>query len=85
MLSNKFLLAPDAINGTAADLQLAFGLSEPPDLATVKTIMTSKPETLEAALDKIVQTYGSFANYLRDAAKLSDADVARIRQRLLEP
>jgi len=47
--------------------------------------MTSKPETLVATLDKIDQTYGSFANYLKDAAKLSDSDVAKIRQRLLEP
>lgn len=29
MLSNKFLLAPDAVKSTAADLQLAFGLPEP--------------------------------------------------------
>lgn len=85
LLSNQFLLAPDAIENTAADLQLGFGLSERPDLATVKTIMTSRPETLEATLDKIDQTYGSFANYLREAAKLSDSDLASIRQRLLDP
>ncbi|PYT64792.1 MAG: hypothetical protein DMG39_31095, partial [Acidobacteria bacterium] len=85
MLSNQFLLAPEAINGTAADLQLAFGLPEPPDLATVKTIMTSKPETLAATLDKIDRTYGSFANYLRHAVKLSDADLAKIRLHLLQP
>lgn len=85
MLSNQFLLAPDAIENTAGDLQLGFGLPDRPDLATVRTIMTSKPETLEATLDKIDQTYGSFANYLREAAKLSDSDLAKIRQRLLEP
>ena len=85
MLSNQFLLAPGAIENTAADLQLAFGLAGRPDLATVKTIMTARPETLEATLDKIDQTYGSFANYLREAAKLSDSDLARIRQLLLEP
>src|SRR6059058_6184587 len=85
MLSNQFLLAPEAINATAADLRLAFGLPEPPDLATVKSIMTSKPETLAATLDKIDQTYGSFANYLRHAAKLSEADLAKIRLNLLEP
>src|SRR5437870_982820 len=69
----------------SADLRLAFGLPEPPDLATVKSIMTSKPETLAATLDKIDQTYGSFANYLRHAAKLSEADLAKIRLHLLEP
>ncbi|HKW62736.1 MAG TPA: tyrosine-protein phosphatase [Candidatus Acidoferrum sp.] len=85
MLSNQFLLAPDAIENTTADLQLAFGLLGRPDLLAVKTIMTSKPETLEATLDKIDQAYGSFANYLREAARLSDSDLAKIRQRLLEP
>ena len=77
MLSNQFLLAPDAIQGTAADLQLAFGLPERPDPATVKTIMTSRPEALAATLDKIDQTYGSFSNYLRVAVKLSDSDLER--------
>jgi protein-tyrosine phosphatase len=85
LLSNEYLLAPDTIATTTADLQRAFGLAEPPDIGTVRTIMTARPETLEAALDKISQTYGSFANYLRDGLKLSDSEVAAIRQRLLEP
>jgi protein-tyrosine phosphatase len=85
LLSNEYLLAPDTIATTTADLQRAFGLAEPPDISTVRTIMTARPETLEATLDKISKTYGSFANYLRDALKLSDSEVAAIRQRLLEP
>src|SRR6266436_5420561 len=58
---------------------------EPPDTSTVKTIMTAKPETLEATLDRIDKTYGSFGNYLRDVLKLSDADLSTLRRRLLEP
>jgi len=85
VLSNQYLLAPDTIESTAADLQRAFGLAEPPGISTVKTIMTARPETLVATLDKIEKTYGSFENYLRDALKLSDSDLARIRQLLLEP
>lgn len=85
MLSNQYLLAPDTIESTAADLQRAFGLAGPPDISTVKTIMTARPETLVATLDKIDKTYGSFDHYLRDALKLSDSDLARIRQLLLEP
>jgi protein-tyrosine phosphatase len=85
MLSNQYLLAPDTIETTTADLQRAFGLAEAPDISTVKTIMTAKPETLEATLDKIGKTYGSFGNYLQDALKLSDSDLLNIRQRLLEP
>jgi protein-tyrosine phosphatase len=85
MLSNQYLLAPDTIESTTADLQRAFGLAEAPDISIVKTIMTAKPETLEATLDKIDKTYGSFGNYLRDALKLSDFELTNIRQRLLEP
>jgi len=85
VLSNQYLLAPDTIETTTADLQRAFGLAEAPDISTVKTIMTAKPETLEATLDKIGKTYGSFGNYLRDALKLSDSDLLNIRRRLLEP
>jgi protein-tyrosine phosphatase len=85
LLSNQCLLAPDTIETTTKDLQRAFGLAEPPDISTVKTIMTSRPETMEATLDKIDKTYGSFGNYLRDALKLSDSDLINIRQRLLEP
>jgi len=66
-------------------LQRAFGLPELPDIATVRTIMTSKPETLEGALDQIEKKYGSFENYLRDALHLSDLDLAALRRRLLEP
>lgn len=86
MLSNKYLLAPDTIGITTADLQRAFGLGEAPDISTVKTIMTARPETFEATtFDKIDKTYGSFDKYLREAVKLSDSDLGEIRQRLLQP
>src|SRR5437016_6305439 len=85
MLSNQYLLAPDTIETTTADLERAFGLAEPPDISTVKTIMTAKPETLEATFDKIDKTYGSFGNYLRDALKLSASELTNLRERLLEP
>jgi protein-tyrosine phosphatase len=85
LLSNQYLLAPEAIGSTTADLQRAFGLAESPDISTVTAIMTARPETLEATLDRITKTYGSFDNYLRDALKLSDSELAMLRQRLLEP
>jgi protein-tyrosine phosphatase len=84
-LSNQYLLAPDTIESTSADLQRAFGLSEPPDISIVRTLMTARPETLEVTLDRIAKTYGSFDAYLRDVLKLSDSDLALLRQRLLEP
>ena len=85
LLTTEYMLAPDAIESTTADLQKIFGLPELPDAATVKTIMTTRPETLEATLDIVTKTYGSFENYLRDGLKISDSDLALLRQRLLEP
>ena len=85
LLSNQYLLAPDSIESTRADLQKIFGLAKLPDTFTVKTIMTTRPETLEATFDSITKTYGSFENYLRDGLKISDFDLTMLRQRLLEP
>jgi len=85
LLTNRYLLAPDSLESTRAQLQRIFGLSEPLDDASIKTIMTVKPQTLEATLDVITTTYGSFDRYVRDAVQLSDARRAALRERLLEP
>ena len=79
------MLAPGSIERTTADLQKIFGLSEPPYAATVKAIMTTRPETLQATFDSINQTYGSFDNYLLDGLKVSDSELASLRDKLLEP
>jgi protein-tyrosine phosphatase len=85
LLTTGYMLASDSIEKTTADLQKIFGLSEPPDAATVQAIMTTRPETLEATFDNITKTFGSFDNYLRAGLKVSDSDLATLRRRLLEP
>jgi protein-tyrosine phosphatase len=85
LLTNQYLLAPNSIESTRVDLQKIFGLAEPPDPVSVKTIMTLRPETLEATLDSVSEIYGSFENYLRDGLKISNSDLTMLRQRLLEP
>jgi protein-tyrosine phosphatase len=85
LLSTRYLLAPDSIQKTSADLQRIFGIPEPLELSTVQAIMTTRPEALESAFDSITKTYGSFDSYLRDGLKISDSELAMIRQRLLEP
>jgi len=85
LLTTRYLLAPDSIEKTTADLQKIFGLSEPPDAATVQVIMTTKPETLNATFESLDKTYGSFDAYLQNGLKLSNSDLATLRQRLLEP
>lgn len=85
LLTTRYLLAPDSIERTTADLQKIFGLAEPPDAVTVKAIMTTKPETLDATFESLNKTYGSFDSYLQNALKISNSDLAALRQRLLEP
>lgn len=85
LLTNQYLLGPDSIESTRADLQRIFGLAKPLDTATVKTIMTAKPETLEATFDNITKTYGSFDNYLREGLNISESELAALRKILLEP
>ena len=85
LLTTRYMLAPDCIEKTIAELQQVFGLVEPPDRATVQAIMTVRPETLEATFDNIAKTYGSFDNYLHHGLKMSDADLTGLRERLLEP
>jgi protein-tyrosine phosphatase len=85
LLTTRYLLAPDSIEKTTADLQKIFGLSEPPDASTVRAIMTTKPGTLDATFESLNKTYGSFDAYLQNALKISNSDLEALRQRLLEP
>lgn len=85
LLTTQYLLAPDSIERTTADLQKIFGLSDPPDAFTVRAIMTTKPETLAATFDSLDKTYGSFDGYLQNALKISNSDLETLRRRLLEP
>jgi protein tyrosine/serine phosphatase len=47
--------------------------------------MLAMPETLKSTLESIRKTYGSFDAYIRNELKLSDSELAVLRQRLLEP
>jgi protein-tyrosine phosphatase len=85
LLTGKYMLAADSIERTAADLQSILGLSQPLDVSIVRALMTTKPEKMEATLDSINRSYGSFDNYLRDCVQISDSDLAMLRQRLLQP
>jgi protein-tyrosine phosphatase len=85
LLTTRYLLEPDSIEKTTADLQKILGLSAPPDAATVQALMTTKPETLKATFESLNKTYGSFDAYLQNALKISNSDLDVLHQRLLEP
>jgi protein-tyrosine phosphatase len=50
---------------------------------SMKAAMAASPEILRSAFDAMDQKYGSFDNYRRQALKLSDADVATLKSKLL--
>jgi protein-tyrosine phosphatase len=46
--------------------------------------MTASEEALESAFKTIDSHYGSFDNYRRNGLGLSDSEVMRLKERLLE-
>jgi protein-tyrosine phosphatase len=85
LLTNRYLLGPDSLGKTAADLQRLLNLPQAPDRTAVEAFMTARAETLESAFATIDKTHGSFANYVKNGLKLSDSAVAMLKDRLLEP
>jgi len=84
LLTNRYLLGPDSIEKTMADLQRLLDLPQTPDRASTQAFLTAKGATLESAFETIDRKYGSFRNYVKDGLKLSDSEVAALRERLLE-
>src|ERR1700730_3616639 len=70
LLTERYLLAPDSMESTRMQLQEIFGLAQPPDGATVKAIMTMKPQTLDATFRSTTAMYGSCHPSLGDPVKL---------------
>lgn len=62
----------------AKNPQLA-GISQ----GTMKAMMAADPAALGAAFHAIDEKYGSFDNYRKSELKVSDADVAKLKERLL--
>jgi len=85
LLTSRYALAADSLDRTAVDLKRILGLPQLPAPLVVQAIMTTKPEKLEATFDTIISTFGSFDNYLRNGLQISEADLAVLRERLLEP
>jgi protein-tyrosine phosphatase len=85
LLTTRYVLSPESLPQTTADLQRILGLAKPPDAAYVRERMTTKPETLESAFEAIHRWYGSFDNYLANGLRLSESQIAMLRVRLLEP
>lgn len=78
-LTNRYLMNALTRDKASASPLLA---NVPKDV--VAALMVADPAYLNAAFDEIAKRNGSTEGYLRDVLSLSDADIARLRDMLLE-
>ena len=71
---------------SARNMQRLLGLDRPPDPELQRAMASSmNSDRLETMLRTIDAKYGSIDAFLKDGLKISQADVDRLRDRLLEP
>jgi protein-tyrosine phosphatase len=85
LLTSRYRLTDDIVRQRGREWQQQYGLEEPPSAAVVRTMQGLRAETLKGTFDTIARTYGSFDIFRREALGLSDADLVKLRDRLLEP
>lgn len=83
MLTEAFMMSPKALARATADMQKMAG-GEGLDEKTVKAIYTMHAEVITNTFATIDRRYGSFEAFVRDGLKLTPADVAGLKQNLLE-
>lgn len=82
-LTNEYRLTDAIVDERRRDWKERFGIDTTP--AQARAIQGIRGETLRGTFDIIDQTYGSFDTFRRDALGVSDAELAKLRERLLEP
>jgi protein-tyrosine phosphatase len=84
MLTNRYISHDKATLEMAASYLKRMGRDGPVDDAALVQLLGVQREYLDTALRSIDAKYGSFDAYLRQGVGLSPADLAKLRQRLLE-
>ena len=87
LLSNKYRV--EEVNRRNSDLRLLAAdtlLVEPEevDMTNIRAFYILQPEYIDASLDEAVKQYGSMESYIRNGLGISDAELAGLRQQLLE-
>jgi protein-tyrosine phosphatase len=55
------------------------------DIKNIMAFYVLEPSYIDASLDEAVKQYGSMENYIRNGLGISDKELARLREQLLEP
>lgn len=84
MLTGEYMASDENLRRARADFQKLAGGSEPPDLETMRRLNATEPEAITGIFDTIARQYGSFDAFVRNGMKLTDAEVASLKARLLE-
>jgi protein-tyrosine phosphatase len=84
MLTGTYMLEDAALRRASMDWQKMTGSSEAPPKATLQGMYTVHEEALTGTFDTITRVHGSFDAFVRDGLKLTPADIATLRTRLLE-
>jgi protein-tyrosine phosphatase len=85
LLTRENFLDETNIQRTTADVQRMLGLDRTPDAAFIrKTFAGLDGSLMEGMFDMIDKNSGSFDTFVRQVLKVSDGDVALLRQNLLE-
>jgi protein-tyrosine phosphatase len=86
LLTNTYLVPDSKIPELAAAIQKRQNLASPPDPDTVRAMSGGvNPRSMQALFQLIDEKYKSVDVYLRDVVKLTPAELAALRSRLLEP
>lgn len=87
LLSNKY--RADEVKRRVNELRLLAAdtlLVEPEqvDMANINAFYILEPEYIDASLDEAVKQYGSMENYIREGLGISEKELARLREQLLD-
>jgi protein-tyrosine phosphatase len=86
LLTRRYSLDEKNMGATARHMQSMLGLDRTPDASFVRLLASGmSSDRIETMFRAIDAKYGSFDVFLKDGLQVSQADVERLRQRLLEP
>lgn len=85
LLTGKYLLSDANLERMASDTQKSINLSARPDPQSLRVRLAMKREVMDSTFRVIDERFGSFDAYRKNQLHISDEELAKMRQLLLEP